>query len=83
MKEYVLHDVLPEDTALSEYIKLDSSIEDVKLVHSPGARAGNTWTAIAIRFKSRKQDILLNKIVALRADEYWGKKSGYHVFWWD
>lgn len=83
MKNYVLHSVQPEDTALKEYVKENPFITDIKLVHTPGPRKPNTWTAIAIKFKNRKQKNLLSMIVDLRADEYWGKLKGYHVLWWD
>lgn len=82
-EKLVLHNVTSGDTSLKEYLKKDADMLDVKLVHTVGPRNPNTWTAVAIKFKRLSQEKLLEKVVSLRADEYWGKSNGYHIFWWD
>ena len=73
-----------QDTALREYIKRDSSIADIRLVHNEMNRRPNTWTAIAVKFnKKLSREKVVEKVVELHADEYWGKSKGYHIFWWD
>lgn len=60
-------------------------IQKVKLVwDSPSKRSGDCWEALAIKFTSKMtKEALIQAIVDLKADEYWGMQDGYHIFWFD
>lgn len=76
------------DTSVFEFIprRIRGRIFSVKLVwtNKDRARRPNEWEALAIKFRPDvKKDELIDLVVGLKADEYWGKVDGHYVMWFD
>lgn len=73
--------------SVRQYLKRDTlnSLQDVQLVWDlPSYRREQAWEALALKFKDGlSQDDLIETIVNIRAEEYWGMQDGYHIFWFD